>query len=171
MLAGLPVLLYGIWRDDAARSIGGACLVICGLILVSLVLVRRWVVDTSDERRILAAAQRQAIDERTRYIASQAALENEQARLNRDMAAERHRIAAQLIAEREAMLAEFEERRAALVAETMEATVMMFRGGKFAPEELPQRGNLIKFPRDLPQQTPAPEPQRERSREHGVVGP
>jgi hypothetical protein len=169
MLGGLPVLLYGIWRDDTARSLGGACLVMAALILISLVLIHRWITDTRDERRVLAAAQRQAIDERTRYIAAQAALENEQARLNRDMAAERHRIAAQLIAEREAMRDEFEEQRAALVAQTMEATVMMIRGGKFAPDDTPQGGTLIKFPRDLPQQTPAPA--RERSREHGVVGP
>jgi hypothetical protein len=165
MLGGIPVLLYGIWLDDTARSLGGACLVMASLILISLVLIHRWITDTTDERRILAAAQRQAAEERTRYIASQAALENEQARLNRDMAAERHRIAAQLIAERDALLVEFEERRAALVAETMEATVMMIRGGKFAPEEAPPRNNLIQFPKDLPAQEPS------RQREHGVVGP
>ena len=169
MLGGLPALFYGILHNDTARSIGGACLIMTGLILSALVAIRRWIVDTGDERRILAAAQRQASEERTRYIAAQAALENEQARLNRDMAGERQRIAAPLIAEREAMRDEFEENKAALVAETMETTVRMFHGGKFAPEETLQQGNLIQFPEKLPTQGPAPS--RERSREHGVVGP
>jgi hypothetical protein len=169
MLGGLPILLYGIWRDDTARSIGGACLVVTALILVALVLIRRWIVDTSNERRALADEQRQASEAHHRYIASQAALENEQARLNRDMATERHRIAAQLIAEREAMRDEFEEQKAALVAETMEVTVRMFHNGKLAPEDAPRKNNLIQFPKELP--TQAPSRQRERSREHGVVGP
>lgn len=169
MLGGLPALLYGILHDDTARSIGGACLIMTALILTSLVAIRRWIVDTSEERRALADAQREARDEHHRYIASQAALENEQARLNRDMAIERQRIAAQLIAEREALRDEFEERKAALVAETMEATFLMIKGGKFAPEEEPRQNNLIQFPEKLPTQGPAPS--RERSREHGVVGP
>jgi hypothetical protein len=172
MLGGLPVLLYGIWRDDTARSIGGACLVVTALILVALVLIRRWIVDTSNERRILAAAQRQASEEHTRYIALQAALENEQGRLNRDMNTERQRIAAQLIAEREAMRDEFEERKAELIAETMETTFLMIKGGKFAPkEEAPQQGNLIQFPKELPRQAHPASPERERSRGHEVVGP
>lgn len=167
MLGGLPALLYGILHSDTARSIGGACLVMTALVLSALVAIRRWIVDTSEERRALADAQHQASEAQHRYIASQAALENEQARLNRDMAVERHRIAAQLIAEREAMRDEFEERKAALVAETMETTFLMIKGGKFAPE--PPTGNLIQFPEQLP--TQAPTPSRERSRGHGVVGP
>jgi hypothetical protein len=172
MLGGLPALLYGILHNDTARSIGGACLIMTALILTALVAIRSWIVDTSDERRVLAAAQRQASEERTRYIAAQAALENEQARLNRDMAGERQRIAAQLIAEREAMRDEFDDQKAALIAETMETTVRMFRGGKFAPEEeTPQRGNLIQFPKELPTQAHPASPERERSRGHEVVGP
>lgn len=137
------------------------------LILTSLVLIRRWIVDTSEERRTLAEAQREAQAEKSRYIAAQAALENEQGRLNRDMATEQQRIAGQLIAERKAMFAEFEERKAALIAETMEATFRMFHNGKFAPEETSRQCNLIQFPG----QQPEPLPERERSRGHGVVGP
>jgi hypothetical protein len=172
MLGGLPALLYGILHNDTARSIGGACLIMTALVLSALVAIRRWIVDTSDERRALADEQRQASEAHHRYIASQAALENEQARLNRDMAAERQRIAAQLIAEREVMRDEFEERKAALVAETMETTFLMIKGGKFAPEEeTRQQGNLIQFPKDLPAQVHPASPERERSRGHEVVGP
>lgn len=171
MLGGLPALLYGILHNDTARSIGGACLIMTALILTSLVSIRSWIVETSDERRILAAAQRQAAEERTRYIAAQAALENEQARLNRDMAGERQRIAAQLIAEREAMRDEFDDHKATLIAETMETTFLMIKGGKFAPEETPQQGNLIQFPKDLPAQGHPASPERERSRGHEVGHP
>ncbi|MFF5842181.1 hypothetical protein ACFY74_12010 [Streptomyces massasporeus] len=171
MLGGLPALLYGILHDDTARSVGGACLIMTALILTSLVAIRRWIVDTSDERRALADEQRRASEAHHRYVASQAALENEQARLTRDMAIERQRIAAQLIAEREAMRDEFDNHKATLIAETMEATFLMIKGGKFAPEETPQKGNLIRFPKDFPAQGHPASPERERSRGHEVGHP
>ncbi|MFB6787627.1 hypothetical protein ACFCWT_13220 [Streptomyces olivaceus] len=164
------MIIYGLFRHDLAWALGGACLTMPVLTLVALVAVRRWIVDTRDERRALAAAQRQAEGERTRYIAAQAALENEQGRLRRDMAAERAQINARMAAEREALTIEFEERRATLVCETMEATVLMFKDGKFAPDSTTP-GNLIRLADRLPGQGFAPDVKRERSREHGVVGP
>ncbi|GAB2731409.1 hypothetical protein [Streptomyces bullii] len=169
-LGGLPVLIYGIWSNDTARSLGGACLIMSGLVLVALVLIRRWIVDTSEERRALAAALRDAQAEKARYFAAQAALENEQGRLNRDMNVERMRIAKQLLTEREAMRVEFEEQRAALIAETMEAAFLMMRNRK-SPSEPPAQCNLIQFPEKLPAQERSAAPERERSRGHGVVGP
>jgi hypothetical protein len=169
MLGGLSVLLHGITYSDPARAIGGGCLSIVGLMAVSMILLHRWIVDTRDERQALAAAHRAADAERSRYVAAQAALENEQARLITAMNAERRRIATALIAEREALRQEFEEQRATLVCETMEATVMMFRDGKFAPAAAPQRSNLIRFPKEMPKQPPTDE--QERSRGRGVVGP
>ncbi|MGA6223531.1 hypothetical protein ACPESV_24740 [Streptomyces umbrinus] len=166
LTGGLAVALYGTLANDLARTLGGTCLTLTALTAIALILIRRWIVDTKDERRILAAAQRQAEGERSRYVAARAALENEQGRLNRDMAAEKQGLAARLHHEREALRGEFEERRAGLIAETMEATVMMVRGGKFDVEKKPS-GNLIPFP----QQHQSAELQRERSREHGVVGP
>lgn len=163
---GLVVVLYGTLDDNLARTLAGTCLTLVALTVLALVLIRQWIVDTRDERRILAAAQRQAEGERTRYIASQAALENEQGRLNRDMAAERYALTARLNAEREKLAAEFEERRAALIAETMEVTVRMMRDGKLAPAPS-TTGNLIPFPHQHPQ----PETTRARSREHGVGAP
>ncbi|NED73316.1 hypothetical protein G3I51_13385 [Streptomyces sp. SID9944] len=133
---------------------------------IILTVVHKWVTDTSTERTALGAAQRETQAERTRYIAAQAALENEQARLHRDLAAERAALSESIKAERTALAAEFEERRASLIAETMEATVLMIRDGKFAPDTLPT-GQLIRFPR---QGAPAVESHRERSREHGIAG-
>jgi hypothetical protein len=170
LLGGIAVILHGIIQGDLTRALSGTCLTLPALTLIALVFVRRWVCDTHDERRALAAAQLEAERQRTRYVAAQAALENEQQRLHRDIAAERARIAAQLKAERANLDAEFEERRATLVSETMEATFLMMRSGKLAPDE-PRQGKLIHFPKDFPIQEPAPARQRDRSREHGVVGP
>lgn len=151
---------------DATRNTAaaGAVVLLAG-VSVTLVVIRRWIVDTTNERRILAAAQRQAEGERSRYFAARAALENEQCRLNRDMNAERQAIAVRLKAERGALQSEFEKGRSALIAETIESTVLMLSSGKPAPGQKP--GNLIPFPSQ--QQDPAPE--RERSREHNEVAP
>ena len=166
LLGGMAVILYGVIVDDISRSVSGACLTMPALTLIALVMVRRWVSDTRDERRFLAAAQRDAEQERSRYVAAQSALEGERSRLARDQAAERAQLAAKLLAERGAMQAEFEEQRATLAAETVEATVLMFRDGKFAPDTLP-RGRVIRFPK----QEPGASTERGRAREHGVVGP
>lgn len=167
-LEGLALLAWGILRAALPAAVGGSCLTLCAMIGFSLVLIRSWVVDTRDVRQALAAAQRQAQARADTYLAAQAALENEQARLNRDMAEERRRIAATLIREREAMEAEFEERRATVIAESIEAAFHMFHNGKFAPDTS-STGRLIRFPRQEHQSAATPQP--ERSREHGVVGP
>jgi hypothetical protein len=175
MLGGLSVLLHGVTYSDVARAIGGGCLSIVALMAVSMILLRRWITDTSNERRALADAQSRAALEYDRYVAAQAALELERGRLRRDVDAERAQIAAQLKAERAAMDRDFEEQKATVIAQTMEATVLMFHNGKFAPDQPAARTNLIQFPKQAADQSPAtgqaPEGQRERSREHGVVGP
>jgi hypothetical protein len=166
MAAGIALTSRGVLLSDLDNAVAGTCLTLVSLTAIALACLRRWIVDTREEQRVLAAAQREAERERSRYFAAQAALENEMGRLNRDMAAERQRIAAQLLQEREAMRIEFEEKRAEVITETVEATVLMFRNGKFAPETA-ATGQLIRFPR----QEPTAAPQRERSREHGIVGP
>jgi hypothetical protein len=160
--AGLATILHAIVHDDLPLSIGGLALTLIGLTALILIAVT----NTAEERRRLAAAQRAAQDEQARCLAARAANEVEYGRLRQDINAERYANAARLIAEREAMANEFAERRAADIAETMEATVRMFQGGKFAPAET-KAGNLIEFPRQHPER----QPERARSREHGVVGP
>jgi hypothetical protein len=166
-LTGITLTGHGILRASIPQAVGGSCLTMAALIIIALVLIRRWVSDTRDVRNALAATQREVERERSRYFALQMALEGEQGRLTRDMATERRRIAAILIREREKMDADFEEKRAALISETVEATVLMIHNGKLAPNT-PATGQLIHFPT---QQQPAPATERARSREHGVVGP
>ncbi|MFF7142341.1 hypothetical protein ACFZB5_13970 [Streptomyces nodosus] len=168
MAVGITAILYGAIRNDLARSVGGACLAIAALTLIALISIQKWITDTSEERRILAAATRQAQDERTRYIAAQAALENERGRLHRDLAAARARIAPTLAAERTKLAAEFEEDRARLISESFETGVLMERAGMLKPGAPAAReSNLIQFPG----QEHARLPERERSRGRGGVVP
>lgn len=166
MLAGLATILHATVRDDLPRAICGLTLTVTALTAIGLLVIRRWVTDTRDARRDYADAQRRTESQKDSYLAAQAGLENERGRLALDVAAERAQLAARLKAEREAMEAEFEKRRGDLIAETMEATVLMYRGGKFAPDAT-VAGKLIRFPEQHPHQ----QPDRARSREHGVVGP
>lgn len=161
LLGGLSTILYGIIRDDLARAVGGAFLTVIALTFIALVVIRRWIVDTSNERLALAAATTKAQDERTRYMALKAALENEQGRLRQDVLAELAAINERLAVEGRKMDDDFEERRNDLISKTMEATVRMFHNGKFAPEA--PCGSVIPFPQQ--------EPHRQREREHGAVSP
>lgn len=164
LLGGLALTLHGVWRDQATHSLAGVVLTMIALTVIILTVIHKWVTDTSTVRSILAATQREAQAQHHRYLAAQAGLENEQARLRRDLNAEKAALAKQVRNERAAIAAEFEERRAALIAETMEATVLMIRDGKFAPETK-QGATLIRFPHQEPQ------PRHGRTRERGVVGP
>jgi hypothetical protein len=162
MLAGTTITLHAVARHDPAQALGGLLLAGLALTLIALFFIHHWFTNTSQERRELAERTRAAEDERNRYVSLKAALENEQGRLARDIAAERAGLTVRLAAEREALRSEFEERRASLIAETMEATVRMFRNGMFAPQTA-VKGNLIPFPQQ--------QPDRERERGHNVVAP
>lgn len=166
LTAGFAIIIRSTSSDDVAGSIGGACLVMVALTIIICVLVRHWVVNTTTERTILAAATREAQAQRAFYQANQCALENEQGRLNRDMAAERARIAKTLITERAKMRAEFNEERAQIQADAFRTGVEMERAGMLKPGTEHTRGNLIPFPG----QQPAHAAERERSREHGNAG-
>ncbi len=164
LIAGFFLIAYSARFDETAGTVAGACLVFCALTLVTLVRIKEWVTNTSQERRTLADATRAADEVRNRYIAAQAAMEIEQARRSRDMAAERAHLEARLATERAKMRREFEEERATNAAEAFRTGVEMERAGMLGPDT-PQLGNLIQFPKDLPAQ------QRERSREHGASHP
>ncbi|MET7458473.1 hypothetical protein ABZT03_43025 [Streptomyces sp. NPDC005574] len=164
MLTGLITVLHGTYRSDLDHTVGGTCLTLTALTTIALVFIRKWITDTSDERRILAAAQRSAEAERARYFAAQAALENEQGRLRQDITAERHANAVRLKTEREALANEFEAKRGELAAESMEVAVRLVCGKKLDPRQI-ATAKLIQFPQNLPHQ------QRDRSREHGEVAP
>lgn len=164
MFGGMALALNGIATSQVPRSLGGVGAIMTALTMVVLLVIHKWVTDTRTERALLAAAQREAQEERARYIAAQSALESERTRMRRDLDAEHVALLERARVEREALDDEFEERQSDLVNETMEATVRMFYDGKFAPD-VRRRGTLIQFPQQQPQE------QRSHSREHGVVGP
>ncbi|MFZ3556423.1 MULTISPECIES: hypothetical protein [unclassified Streptomyces] len=166
LLAGPALIATGVLTSRPASALAGVAMAMVGLTLTILLVVRGWVTNTSADRARLAQDQREAREEKARYFAAQAALENEQARLHRDLRGERAALARRIKAEREALAAEFEERRAELISETMEATVRMFHDGKFAPSS-ETGGTLIEFPKQHDQAEPEPSGVRER----GVAGP
>lgn len=168
MLAGLLALLHGVYHDHVSRTVSGTCLTLVSLTAIALVLIRKWIIDTRDERRILAATQREAQARKDTYITAQAALEAEHGRLRQDIAAEREANAARLTAEREALATEFEAKRGEYMAEALDIAVQMIAGKKLAPTQI-ATARLIQFPRGLPHQQA--DQQRQRSRERGVVGP
>lgn len=165
-LAGLAVIIHGIAYDNLAHSIGGLGVTTIGLTAVGLTLIRQWVTDTTAERNNLAAAQRVAEEERSRAFAEQAALEGERSRLYKDLQSARAADEERLAVERSAMEREFEDARTELVNNSMSILASWVVGGKVRPPER-KSGTVIHFP----DQKPAVAPQRERSREHGVVGP
>lgn len=166
-LPGLALAGLGILQNNLPYATAGSGLIISALVISALVLIRTWLNDTTDVRNSLAASQREAERERSRYITLRAHLENEQARLNRDAATAQQQMACDLLAERQALADEFEEKRNALVSDTMAITLQWVHEGKFDPEASAANGQIIHFPR--PGQ--AVGHQCERSREHGFVGP
>lgn len=163
LAGGLLIGVHGVIRSDVPRSLGGASLACVGLFLIALAAIRRWICETSDERRDLARARRDADADKNKYFASRAALESEMTRLNRDMNAERRSIAATLITERQAMLADFEEQRLQITTQAFRTGVEMERSGALKPDQPAAPANLIPFPK--------PQLEHERSRGHEVVGP
>lgn len=162
LLGGLTLTLYGSIRDNVAHSVSGTCFTIVAITVIALLIIRRWVVDTSDERRRLAEAERRAQDEYASYIALKAALEVEQGRLRQDISAEHAALNERLAVERAAMQEEFELARTELSNEAMRIAFSWVKGGKVRPPER-ARTNLIPFPQQ--------DPQQERAREHEVVHP
>ncbi len=162
LLGGLSLTAYGAICDDVAHSVSGTCFTIVAITVIALLVIRRWVIDTSDERRHLAEAGRRAHDEYASYIALKAALLNEQGRLRQDISAEHAALNERLATERAAMQEEFELKRTELSNEAMKIAFSWVESGKVRPPER-ARNNLIPFPQQ--------DQQQERAREHGVVGP
>jgi hypothetical protein len=166
MLGGVALTIHGVWRAQAPHSLAGIVLSMIALTVIILTVIHHWVTDTSTERLALGKAQREASAEQARYIALQAALEIDQARLYRDIAADRAADQTRLKNERQAMQQEFEDARTELVNDAMATFATWVVNGKVQPPER-QSGNLIRFPHQghQPGQTP------ERQREHGGVAP
>lgn len=147
--AGLAVVLWGVWKNDPARAAGGACLTITSLTFIALVVIRRWVTDTSAERAGLAATGKQRDDERSRYIAAQAAMAVDRDRMRRDAEYAAEQAAAQLEAERVKLRREFDEERNELVCKSFAAAFEILKSG--LPDDAATRGRaVIPFPDQRP---------------------
>lgn len=165
---GLTLSIGGVIRSQEALALAGVSLTMTSVLIVALGFVYRWMTDTRAERRALAAAQERAQEERSSYFALKAAAEAEMTRMHRDIIAERAQNAAALVAERAAMYAQLERDRFQIETKGFHTGVMFEREGLLEPDA-PAPSNIISFPKSL--EMPAVEPQQERSREHGVVGP
>jgi hypothetical protein len=170
LLAGILASAYGIIGSNTPHALGGLGLIVAASTAIALAVLRNWIIDTSDERRNLAAAQRQAENQRSQYYAAQANLENELARAAHDMAAQRARNTASLIKEREALRAALEAERLQLSQKAFRMGAQMERAGMLKPDE-PAPTNLIQFPHQQPQPQGHPQPERTRPSEHGVSAP
>lgn len=165
---GLALGILGAVHGDEASAVAGVSLTLLSLTAVVLGFIRRWMTDTRAERAALAKAQERAQEERSSYFALKAANEAEMTRMHRDIIAERASNAAALAAERAAMYAQLERDRFQIETKAFRTGVLFERAGMLEPDA-PTPSNIISFPKSV--ETPAAEPQQERSREHGVVGP
>lgn len=173
LLAGILACAYGIVSNNIPHSLGGLGLIVAASTAIALAVLRNWIVDTSDERRNLAATRRQAENEKWQYFAARADLENEMGRSARDMATQRARNSAALIKEREALRAAVEAERLQQSQKAFLLGAQMERAGMLKPDE-PAPTNLIQFPHQQPaqeQEHPQAEPERPLPWEHGVGGP
>lgn len=167
VVAGLALCADGVIRDKGTDALAGAALTFTALTVVALSLIHRWMTDTRAERCRLARDEERALEERATFFALKAHNEAEMTRMHRDVIAERARNAAALAAERAEMYAQVEKDRLQIETRAFQTGVLFERAGMLEPEAAPKATNLIPFPKPAP----AAEPQQERSREHGVVGP
>ncbi|MFJ4681985.1 hypothetical protein [Streptomyces sp. NPDC088789] len=165
LATGTGIGARGAVTSDVPQSLAGTCLVITALTTIVLTLAHHWVTDTRAERQELARSIGEAEAERRRFVALRGALEAESARSVSDLNEQRTKLAAQLFTERETMRKEFEDRRLQVAGDAFRIGAQMERAGMLKSDD-PVPSNLIRL---FPEQ--APQPERERSRGHGVVGP
>lgn len=145
LLTGSATVAIGAAIHRPALAIGGTCLAMIALTGIILLSVRAWVIDVSAERHQLQLASRALNAERTTYITSQAALQEERGRMRADLAGSQVQIRQQLEREREALRQEFDDKRGELIRDTFEAAVRMVRAGLLDPPE--PGGTVVRFPR------------------------
>ncbi|MFF5670323.1 hypothetical protein ACFY8S_09325 [Streptomyces hygroscopicus] len=144
LFTGSVTVAVGIALRHPALAIGGTCLAMTALAGIILLSVRTWITDVSAERCQLQLAARDLDTERTRYVAAQAALQEERGRMRADLASIQTQTRQELEREREALRQEFDDRRAELIRETFEEAVRMVRAGLLDTPE--PRGTVVRFP-------------------------
>ncbi|MFD7016029.1 hypothetical protein [Streptomyces sp. NPDC059928] len=163
VITGLSIAVYGTLNDDLPRTVAGSSLLTIALLLSALLSIRSWIIDAQSERHALARAIRDADDERTRYVAAQAALEMERQRVLRDAAMEREQSLARVKAAQAAMREKFEEERARLICEALETAVKLVEGGLLEDRsEAVGHAKVIAMPSATRQREAQPEGVRDR---------
>jgi hypothetical protein len=159
LAVGTLVILYGIARNDLPRSLGGTCLVVTALTIVSLTTIKRWINNVDKERSRLGEAAHAAQVEAAKYFAAQAGLAAEKARMLRDAEAGRAALAVQLKVEREALQDEFEEQRNAIKCKALEQGALLERSGALRAQQEPVHERAV-----VTQLFPHQQPERARDR-------
>ncbi|MEV7389558.1 hypothetical protein [Streptomyces sp. NPDC091215] len=170
LAVGLALSTHGALNGSGAHAMAGAAVTFTAITAIALCMIRRWVTNTSAERARLARAEERAEEKQLKFVALQGALQGENARIKRDLEAERAQGLAALEVRRAALEAQFEKDRFQIETKAFQTGVLFERAGMLEPDA-PIPGNLIQFPKQHPEPDPEGAPQRERSREHGVVGP
>lgn len=147
---GIAVILWGVWLEEPARAIAGACLALAASALIALHLIRGWVTDTSAERTRLAVATQRAADEHDRYVAGRAAQAAERERMRRDTELAAASLAKQLDTERKRMQDHFDAERSALIAETFAKSFELLQRGLPVQQQGREREVVIPFPAPHP---------------------
>lgn len=161
LIAGIATTAIGLIVGDTSKSASGASITIIGLATLSLIVVRRWVTDTSAERGRLAAATTAAHNEEARYMAGVAAVDAERARVRRDATALAQHQLTQLAAEREKLRCEFDADRERISTEAFRTGALMERGGLLKEPQpasvthLYARRERTAFPKDHISQRPS----------------
>ncbi|MEW1638590.1 hypothetical protein AB0469_31600 [Streptomyces sp. NPDC093801] len=146
LVLAVGVVAYGIFANDLARSVGGGVTAFTAALLLSLAKMRSWTTDARAERARLAKSVQAADDQRTRYVAAQGALMEEERRIIRDLEAERVALRAQADVERARLLQELEDERAQIKIDAYLTGVDHGRRG-ILNETPVQPGRVVQFPR------------------------
>jgi hypothetical protein len=134
LLAGIALVVVGAAARHIPATAGGGGIVLATTVAASMLVIHRWLTDVTAERARLAQATRDADTERTRYIAANAALQQEQQRVRTDLQDHYRRTQLELARHRAALDDEFETRRAELAAKAFELGATMALTGKLTAD-------------------------------------
>ncbi|WKD36565.1 hypothetical protein [Streptomyces xanthophaeus] len=140
------IVAYGIVEHSMEASVGGGLAGLAASAMLTLAKVRAWTVDTTEERRQLEEAKRQAHDTHTRYVAAEGALEGEHRRRVRDLEGERAALLRQVEAAKADLDDRYEAQREALIIESMQTGIKLYLAGLLnAPATAPE-AKIMPFP-------------------------
>lgn len=146
-IVGAGIALRGAFLPSTPHTVAGMCLLLAASTLLTLSLVRGWLIDSSAERARLREQGDKLEAERTGYVAAHAALSAERDRVRADLRDAQEETRRTLAREREAMRDEFDAERSELIRSTFETAVRMVQDGLLeTPAEERDTGRVIPLP-------------------------